>query len=165
MPNRRIEAQRKARFLRPEEMDRSVALLLLAARGFEATARANLPAGLTLTHRLILLLIKSGTAKTGADLQTLLGLPKQTVSRHVHQLIDAALVTHRHADHDRRRKLLVMTEAGRDLSDRLDRAQQRRLGAVFRAHGPEIVASFETVLLDLVDPRARDLFDDTETVS
>ena len=165
MPNRRIEAQRKARFLRPEEMDRSVALLLLAARGFEATARANLPDGLTLTHRLMLLLVKSGATRTGADLQTLMDLPKQTVSRHIRQLLDAGLVAQRHATDDRRRKLLVLTETGRALSEHLDRAQQRRLGAVFGAHGPEIVASFETVLRDLVDPRVRERFDDAEAIS
>lgn len=164
MPNRRIDAHTKARFLRPEEMDRSVALLLLAARGFEATARAGLPDGLTLTHRLMLLLLKSGTAATAGDLQTLLGLPKQTVSRHVHHLLDGGYVARRSADDDRRRKLLVMTEAGNDLCDRLDRTQRRRLGSVFRTHGPESVASFETVLLDLVEPRARRFFDE-ETFS
>jgi DNA-binding MarR family transcriptional regulator len=164
MSNRRIDAHRKARFLRPEEMDRSVALLMLAARGFEATARAGLPEGLTLTHRLMLLLIKSGTATTAGELQTLLGLPKQTVSRHVHQLIEAGYVARRAADGDRRRKLLVMTAAGAELCDRLDRTQRRRLGSVFRTHGPETVANFETVLLDLVEPRARPFFDE-ETLS
>ena len=160
MPNRRIDAHRKARFLRPEEMDRSVALLLLAARGFEGTARAGLPDGLTVTHRLMLLLVKSGTAATAGDLQTLLALPKQTVSRHVHHLLDGGYLARRAADDDRRRKLLVMTAAGEDLCDRLDRTQRRRLGSVFRTHGPEIVASFETVLLDLVEPRARPFFDE-----
>lgn len=160
MRNRRIDAHRKARFLRPEEMDRSVALLLLAARGFEATARAGLPEGLTLTHRLMLLLLKSGVAATAADLNQLLGLPKQTVSRHVHQLLDEGYVARRAADADRRRKLLAITAAGDELCDRLDRTQRRRLGGVFRTHGPETVANFETVLLDLVEPRARHFFDD-----
>jgi DNA-binding MarR family transcriptional regulator len=160
MPNRRIDAHRKALFLRQEEMDRSVSLLLLAARGFEATARGGLPDGLTLTHRLMLLLIKSGTAATAGDLQTLLALPKQTVSRHVHQLLESGFIARRAADDDRRRKLLVMTDVGNDLCDRLDRTQRRRLGSVFRTHGPEIVASFETVLLDLVEPRARPFFDE-----
>jgi DNA-binding MarR family transcriptional regulator len=141
-------------------MDRSVALLLLAARGFEATARAGLPDGLTLMHRLMLLLLKSGTAATAGDLQTLLELPKQTVSRHVHHLIDGGYVARRSADDDRRRKVLVMTDSGSDLCDRLDRTQRRRLGSVFRTHGPETVASFETVLLDLVEPRARRFFDE-----
>lgn len=164
MPNRRIDAHRKALFLRPEELDRSVALLLLAARGFEATARTGLPDGLTLTHRLMLLLVKSGTATTAGDLQSLLALPKQTVSRHVHHLIDRGYVARRAADGDRRRKLLVTTAAGDELCDRLDRTQRRRLGGVFRTHGPEIVASFETVLLDLVEARARPFFDE-ETAS
>jgi DNA-binding MarR family transcriptional regulator len=160
MRNRRIDAHRKARFLRPEEMDRSVALLLLAARGFEATARGGLPEGLTLTHRLMLLLLKSGVAATAGDLKQLLGLPKQTVSRHVHQLLDDGYVARRAADDDRRRKLLAITAAGDELCDRLDRTQRRRLGGVFRTHGPETVANFETVLLDLVEPRARRFFDD-----
>jgi len=160
MPHRRIDAHRKALFLRPEEMDRSVALLLLAARGFEATVRAGLPEGLGLADRLILLLVKSGTAGTAGDLQTLLGLPKQTVSRHVHHLLAAGYLARRPAEHDRRRKLLVITDAGSQLCDRLDHAQRRRLGAVFRSHGPEIVASFETVLLDLVEAKARHLFDE-----
>jgi DNA-binding MarR family transcriptional regulator len=108
----------------------------------------------------MLLLLKSGTAATAGDLQTLLGLPKQTVSRHVHHLLDGGYVARRSADDDRRRKLLVMTAAGSELCDRLDRSQHRRLGSVFRTHGPEIVASFETVLLDLVEPRARRFFDE-----
>lgn len=165
MPFRRIDAHRKALFLRPEEMDRSVALLLLAAREFEASARSALPDGISLTQRLMLLLLKSGAARAAADLQTLLHLPKQTVSRHVRQLIDEGLALQVEADDDRRRKQLVLTDAGRQLSDRLDHAQQRRLGAVFRSHGPETVARFESVLLDLVEQRARPFFEDAEVSS
>lgn len=162
MPQRRIEAHHKALFLRPDALDRSVALVLLAARGFERTARAGLPDGLNMTHRLVLLLAKSGAARTAADLRTLSGLPKQTISRHVHQLVDLGLIVQVDTAVDRRCKRLVLTDAGRDLTDRLDSAQRRRLGAVFRTHGPDTVASFETVLLDLIEPAARGLFDDTE---
>ncbi len=158
MPHRRIDASAKALFLRPEDMDRSVALLLLAARGFEATARSGLPVDLALTHRLILLLIKTGVVEAAADLRRLLALPKQTVSRHVRQLIDAGLAEQVVADADRRRRVLVLTPSGRELADRLDRAQRRRLGLVFRSHGPETVAHFESVLIDLVEPRARAQF-------
>lgn len=161
MQTRRIDAQKKALFLRPDELDRSVALVLLAARAFEATALASLPDGLLPTHRMMLLLLKGSSARTAADLQAVLGLPKQTVSRHVHQLLGLGLIERDDAALDRRRKLLRLTESGAELAERLDRSQRRRLAAVFKAHGPQAVADFEAVLLDLVEPAARPFFDAT----
>ncbi|MFW5832969.1 MAG: MarR family winged helix-turn-helix transcriptional regulator [Pseudomonadota bacterium] len=163
MQTRRIDAHKKALFLRPDELDRSVALVLLAARAFEATATTALPDGLAPTHRLILLLLKGSSARTAADLQSVLGLAKQTVSRHVHQLTETGLITREDAADDRRRKLLALTERGLELAERLDRSQRRRLAAVFKAHGPRTVAEFEAVLLDLVAPPARPFFDEAPT--
>ncbi len=150
----------KALFLRPDELDRSVALVLLAARAFEATALAALPDGLAPTHRMILLLLKGSSAGSAADLGAVLGLPKQTVSRHVHQLLDGGLLRRERSADDRRRMVLRLSERGLELAERLDRSQRRRLAAVFKAHGPQGVADFEAVLLDLVEPAARPFFDD-----
>ncbi len=165
MPFRRIDANKKALFLRPEALDRSVLLLLLAVREFEATTRAALQEGLTATHRVVLLLLRVGLARNAVDLQELLSLPKQTVSRHVRQLIDEGLVVQEAADDDRRRRRLVLTTAGAEVTAGVDRAQRRRLGAIFKSHGPEVVASFESVLLDLVGSRARPHFDSSEAAS
>ncbi|TVQ38174.1 MAG: MarR family transcriptional regulator [Geminicoccaceae bacterium] len=160
MQNRRIDPHKKALFLRPDELDRSVALVLLAARAFEASVMPSLPDGLATTHRLMLLLLKGSSVRTAADLQAVLGLAKQTASRHVHQLIDLGLVRQEDAPDDRRRKPLSLTEDGAALAERLDRSQRRRLAAVFKAHGPIAVAEFEAVLLDLVEPQARPFFDE-----
>ncbi|MEO1090451.1 MAG: MarR family transcriptional regulator [Pseudomonadota bacterium] len=163
MQIRRSEAHRKALFLRPDELDRSIALVLLAARGFEAAGAEDVPRGLAPVHRLVLLLLKSGMITTAADLKTLLGAPKQTVSRYVQQLDVAGLVEREDAVNDRRRKLLRLTARGQDVAERLDRGQRRRLAAVFKTHGPAAVADFEAVLLDLVEPRVRPFLDDEAT--
>ena len=155
MQTRRVDPLKKALFLRPDDLDRSVALLLLAARALEAAAVAGLPAGLAAVDRLVLLMLESGAGRTAADLQALLGLPKQTMSRHLQLLSDMGLIQREGAPHDRRRKLVQLTAAGRELAERLDRSQRRRLAAVFKDHGPEAVAGFEAVLLDLVAPTAR----------
>jgi DNA-binding MarR family transcriptional regulator len=160
MQSRRVDPLKKALFLRPDELDRSVALLLLAARALDDAAAPALPEGFTTTHRLVLLLVENGTGRTAADLQAILRLPKQTVSRHVQQLTEAGLVLREDAKDDRRRKLLRLTEPGAELAERLDRSQRRRLAAVFKAHGPDAVAGFEAVLIDLLAPSARPLLEE-----
>lgn len=163
MQTRRVDPLKKALFLRPDELDRSVALVLLAARSLEEAATVPPPGGLSPTHRLILLLLDKGALQSAAELRTVLGLPKQTLSRHLQHLTDAGLIVAEGAADDRRRKLLRLTPAGVELAERLDRSQRRRLAAVLKSHGPEAVAGFEAVLLDLVVPAVRPFLSAGET--
>ena len=148
-------AARSPLFLRDQELDRGLALLFFAARELEAeTATLLAERGLGRAHHAVLHFSARGEGASVAELQGVLRTSKQTLSRHVRQLVDAGLLTQRPGERDRRQRRLVPTEGGRRLVERLDALQRRRLAEAFRAAGPEAVAGFERVLLGLVDPAA-----------
>lgn len=139
-------------FLKPRELDRSLALMLLAARDLETSADRILPPPLSGAHRLILMLLKQRRGTSAGDVQAALALSKQAVSRYVQQLAEAGLVESRPGAEDRRRRRLDLTDRGADLAEKVDRAQRRRLALAFKAGGAPTVEAFKEVLVRLMEP-------------
>jgi DNA-binding MarR family transcriptional regulator len=85
-------------FLRDEELDRSVELLLLAERdvaGQMETVRQRL--GLSESDYRVLYLVHRHPGVTTAELGAVLGMTKQSLSRHVKQLVALDLLRRRPA--------------------------------------------------------------------
>jgi DNA-binding MarR family transcriptional regulator len=57
--------------------------------------------------------------------------------------------------HDRRRRLLELSAAGRELDEQLNGRLRRQLASAYRAAGAEAVAGYHRVLLGLLDEHAR----------
>lgn len=137
-------------FLRDEELERSLDLVRRAALGLEraATQAADDPR-LDRLDLAILQLVHSAPGITPSELDRLLGVGKQTLSRHVKTLRDLGLVLTRADPRDRRTRPLALTEAGEERAMRMLSAQKRRLRAAFQRVGPTAVEGFSRVVAEL----------------
>jgi DNA-binding MarR family transcriptional regulator len=138
-------------FLRDEELDRGLESLFLAGRQLAAEAEALLDeAGLNeLDHRL-LFCIQRRPGITLIELCTLMGISKQTLSRHLRDLGRRGLVGQGAAAGDRRKRPLVVTPEAGEIVRRVNAAQRRRLRAVFKSADAAAVEGFQKVLNELV---------------
>ncbi|HET6519553.1 MAG TPA: MarR family transcriptional regulator [Geminicoccaceae bacterium] len=139
-------------YLREAELDQGIDLLHAALDALNAEPDGLLAErGLGRGHHRALALIRRRPGTTLAELQAVLPLTKQTLSRLLRQLMELGLVDQKPGRRDRRQRLLELTEPGRELCERLDRLQRRRLAAACRAAGAEAVAGFREVLRGLVE--------------
>ena len=142
-------------FLREEELDRGLELLYFAARQLQADAAALRGEGaLDDIDQQALFLIDRHSGVTLAELCVLLGVSKQTLSRHVRRLAEAELVTQGQSTHDRRKRPLRLTDRAAGIVARVQTLQKRRLRLAFKRAGATAVERFQRVLLDLAaEPR------------
>ena len=134
-------------FLKDEELRAGFELLFAAMRSLGGAIATELSAaGIGSQHRLPLYLIGSGAGTTPGELTEKLGLPKQTVSRLVTELVDRDLVESRRSIGDGRRRTLTLTGPGADLDARLWRLEHDRLADAYRAAGAEAVEGFKQVV-------------------
>ena len=134
-------------FLKDEELRAGFELLFSAMRSLGDAIAAELSAaGIGSQHRLPLYLIGSGAGTTPGDLTEKLGLPKQSISRLVAELVDRGLVDSRRSIGDGRRRTLTLTDTGAALDTRLWRLEHDRLADAYRAAGAEAVEGFKQVV-------------------
>ncbi|MDX6750504.1 MarR family transcriptional regulator [Geminicoccaceae bacterium 1502E] len=152
-------APRNPLFLRDEELERSLELLLLAerdllARAGEALAREQLSE----QDFRLLYLVQRHPGSTIAELCTVLGMTKQSLSRHIQALVATGLLRQQAASRgDRRRRPLVVTEAAVEVIARVGEAHKAGLRRAFKNAGPEAVEGFQRVLAVLIDGPGRRL--------
>ncbi|MFO1047765.1 MAG: helix-turn-helix domain-containing protein [Geminicoccaceae bacterium] len=142
-------------FLREEELDRGLELLYFAGWQLQADASALRREG-ALDHidQQALFAISRHPDVTLAELCVVLGISKQTLSRHVRQLAEAELVAQGHSSHDRRKRPLRLTAKAAGIVARVQTLQKRRLRLAFKSAGATAVEGFQRVLLDLsAEPR------------
>jgi DNA-binding MarR family transcriptional regulator len=143
-------------FLRDEELESHLELLLLAERELAAlTETARDQSGIDETDFRILYCVQRHPRTTPAELQGVLGLPKQSLSRHVRDLIAGGMLRYETDRSDRRKRPLLVTEAGAALLAGLGEINKRRLRRAFMNAGPEAVHGFERVLSELIHGPAR----------
>jgi len=90
-----------------------------------------------------------------AELLDILRITKQSLSRVLRELIDKGFIYQREGARDRRQRLLYLTEAGRQLHERLITPQIARFEAALKACGPESSRAFRKTLFEMIDPGAR----------
>jgi DNA-binding MarR family transcriptional regulator len=150
----RIMVGRNPLFLRDEELDRALELLVLAER--ELIGRAGDERDrLAETDFRILYLVHRHPRTTTSELRAVLGLSKQALSRHVRQLTENGLLACETDRTDRRRRPLTTTAAAVDRLDLLGALHKRGLRRAFMSAGPEAVEGFQRVLTELIDGQAR----------
>ena len=94
-----------------------------------------------------------------SELLEILGITKQSLSRVLGQLVRQGFVVQRADRRDRRRRLLELTDRGRELERQLSENQRRRMARAYRNAGAESVEGFRTVLRNLMDERDRTRLD------
>jgi len=143
-------------FLREEELDRSLELLLLVGIEMAAPAQAQLGRDrLTYTDFLVLFLVRRHPGITLAELCRRLAASKQNLSRHVRGLIERGLLARTSAEDDRRKQLLRVTETAEKRLDHVTGLQKRLLRRAFRRVGANAVEGFRHVALELVQTPGR----------
>ena len=92
---------------------------------------------------------------TVGELLTLLGVTKQSLGRVMKDLVDRTLVQMRHGDHDRRHRLLRLTDAGEALEQALYEEQREKMAKAYSCAGQDAVAGYWSVLEALIPEAAR----------
>lgn len=145
-------------FLRDEDLDRSMELLLLAERGLLARIAESLG-----RHDLdeidfrLLRLVQWHPSTTLAELGQALGVPKQSMSRHVLKLQERQLLRQETARSDRRKRPLQVTAEALAILGEILELEKRSFRRAFLAAGPEAVEGFQRVLGELAEPARRKL--------
>jgi DNA-binding MarR family transcriptional regulator len=143
-------------FLRDEELDRTLELMLVAERDLDGrTAELRERLGLDEMDFRILYLVQRHQGTTLAELCTVLGLSKQSLSRHVRRLAAEGLLVQAAEAGDRRKRPLQVTPAGAAQLSEIGDVTKRRLRRAFIAAGPDAVEGFQRVLAELVDGPGR----------
>jgi DNA-binding MarR family transcriptional regulator len=145
-------------FLREEELERGLDLLFLASHQLnQDAAAARTHATIDETDHRTLFLIERQPGITLAELCPVLGVSKQTLSRHLRRLAGAGLVDQEAIVQDRRKRPLRLTGKALALMAEIKVQQKRRLRLAFKSAGATAVEGFQRVLLDLLGEPRRDL--------
>ncbi len=150
-------------FLREEQMRLAQDLFFLAYRDLAAAGDAVLEeVGLGRAHHRALHFIARRPAITVSELLALLRITKQSLARVLGGLVERGYVVQAVGTHDRRQRLLSLTEAGRALERRLFERQRERITGAYREAGGSAVEGFRRVMHALMDPHSRALLDARE---
>lgn len=135
---------------RQSELRSSIERLYFAYRAFTSRADRILERrGLGRAHHRILYFVGRNPGTSINALLTTLDVSKQALNAPLRQLMAMKLVIPETARHDRRVKLLKLTEAGRALETQLTGAQMKCLAAVFQAAGPNAEEGWRAVMASL----------------
>lgn len=142
-------------FLREPEIRRGIELLMFAHREL---ARAAAPVlgrhALGLAHQRALYFIARRPGLSVGDLIGLLGITKQSLGRVLKDLDARGLITVEPGRHDRRQRLLRLTESGAAVENALFLALRERVSAAYAQAGQGAVTGFWAVLEPLGRPEA-----------
>ena len=133
-------------YLKEEELDRAVDLVFAATRRFWRAAEGALAAhDLGPAHYRALAAIRRDEGLAVTDLQTRLGVRKQSLARVLSELEAARLIARAPGSRDRRQRLLALTDAGREAEREASAALRERLAYVFRMAGADAVVGARTI--------------------
>ncbi|WP_025896643.1 MarR family winged helix-turn-helix transcriptional regulator [Kordiimonas gwangyangensis] len=144
-------------YLREEELRRGVELLYFAYRDFtrdpdEILAESRFGRA----HHRVLYFVGRNPGTTVSGLLSLLRITKQSLSRVLGQLVEDGYITQESGLEDRRQRLLYLTDKGQAFEKELFATQRDRVAEAYKRAGPEAVAGFWEVLLNIVDAEERD---------
>lgn len=147
-------------FLTDDQLRRGIEAMFFAYRGFTADPdRILAEHSYGRAHHRALHFVHRSPGTTVNNLLNILGVTKQSLNRVLRTLIEDGLVSSKVGVKDRRERHLYLTEAGKELEKVLSEAQRKRMRAAYREAGPEAVAGFRKVLLEIMDPEMRKHFD------
>ncbi len=145
-------------YLREEELRRGIELLYFAYRDFTRDPDKILAeSGFGRAHHRVLYFVGRNPATTVSGLLKLLRITKQSLSRVLGQLVEDGYIDQQPGTTDRRQRLLHLTEKGRDFEKQLFASQRERVARAYKTAGPDAVAGFWEVLLNIVDESEREI--------
>ena len=150
-PSPQRESERP-RGTRQRELDEAWELMHFALRAVIAVPDRMLEKrGLSRMHHRILFFVARQPEMTVSRLLQVLGVSKQALNAPLRQLTTQRLVASAPALHDKRQKLLSLTEDGRALEQRLTEPQRRLFDTALIAAGPRADAAWRRVMRAMAD--------------
>lgn len=144
-------------YLREEELRRGIELLYFAYRDFTRDPDAILAdSSFGRAHHRVLYFVGRNPGTTVSGLLGLLRITKQSLSRVLGQLIEDGYVEQVAGVEDRRQRLLYLTKKGVTFEKELFATQRQRVAEAYKKAGPEAVAGFWEVLLNIVNEDERE---------
>lgn len=98
------------------------------------------------------------------ELLNILNITKQSLTRVLGPLIEEGYVEHVKGTHDRRQRLLSLSEKGSALERRLFESQRECLSRAYREAGGQAVEGFKRVVRGLVSAQGRDYIESAQVV-
>lgn len=145
-------------YLREEELRRGVELLYFAYRDFTSDPDEILAEkGLGRAHHRVLYFVGRTPGTTVSGLLKLLRITKQSLSRVLGQLVEEGYIIQKEGTEDRRQRLLYLTDKGDAFEKELFSTQRQRVAQAYKTAGPEAVAGFWEVLLNIVNEADREV--------
>ena len=143
-------------YLREEELRRGIELLYFAYRDFTRDPDEILAeSGFGRAHHRVLYFVGRNPGTTVSGLLSLLRITKQSLSRVLGQLVEEGFIIQETGAQDRGQRLLKLTEKGEAFEKQLFETQRNRVAEAYKTAGPEAVAGFWEVLLNIVDDEDR----------
>ncbi|GLR67667.1 MarR family transcriptional regulator [Acidocella aquatica] len=147
-------------FLREEELRVAQDMMFFAMRDITSAPMAILSElGFGRAHHRTLHWIGRKPGLTVGELLSFLGITKQSLTRVLGPLIRDGYVAQTAGAHDRRQRLLTLTEKGQALERRLFDCQRDRFLSAYREAGGPAVEGFRRVLRGLTLKQGRDYID------
>lgn len=144
-------------YLREEELRRGIELLYFAYRDFTRDPDAILAdSSFGRAHHRVLYFVGRNPGTTVSGLLSLLRITKQSLSRVLGQLVEDGYVEQVAGIEDRRQRLLYLTAKGEAFEKELFATQRQRVAEAYKKAGPEAVAGFWEVLLNIVNDEERE---------
>ena len=140
----------------PQEIPQlaNIELLFFAYRDFTADPDRILNGfGFGRAHHRALYFVNRKPGMTVAELLTILGITKQSLSRVLRQLIESGHIRQVEGQSDRRQRLLFPTRAGRELILELSRPQSRRIDTALKNSGLEDDLIISRFMREMINPR------------
>ena len=139
-------------FLRDEELDHGVALILASERALAISAEAERKkAALSKTELRAILAIRARAGLSVSDLRQHLGETVPTMARILGKLDERGLIRRKKSGQDGRKRKLELSLAGEAVSDPIAAVLRDRLRFAYRLAGSEQVAGARAVLEALLD--------------
>lgn len=139
-----------------EDLRSAMELLFYAYRDFTAEPDAILADfGFGRAHHRVIYFTGRNPGIAVSELLGILKITKQSLSRVLSQLIREDYIIQKTDEGDRRRRLLFLTDKGRDLEEQLTQRQGRRIAEAYDQAGNEAVRGFCKVLRGIVNREDR----------
>jgi len=139
-------------FLRDEELDRGVALILAGERALLLAAeKGRISAALGKTELQALLAIRAAPGRTVSELRNRLGATVPTMARILGKLDERGLVRRKKSGQDGRKRKLELSLAGEAVINPIATSMRNALREAYRSAGSEQVAGAREVLEALTD--------------
>lgn len=143
--------------LTDDELRQAIELLFFAYRDFTADADEILAQyGFGRAHHRVIYFVGRNPGATVSHLLAILRITKQSLSRVLRQLLYEGFVTQESDRDDGRKRLLYLTDRGRELEATLTSLQSRRIARAYAEAGTERAREFRTVLRSIINREDRD---------